>query len=123
MRIVDGLMEVIVYVQDMKRAVGFYRDILGLPVLFPHGVSDFTGEYWVMLDTGACGLALHGGGQRRQGKDAAKIVFRVEEVQAARAELVAKGVAVGEVRSAAPGVWVCDGRDPEGNPFSIEAHD
>lgn len=29
---VEGLMEVIVYVQDMARAVAFYRDGLGLRV-------------------------------------------------------------------------------------------
>lgn len=27
---------------------------------------------------------------------------------------------VGDARSPAPGVTVCDGTDPEGNPFSIE---
>jgi predicted enzyme related to lactoylglutathione lyase len=116
-------MEVIVYVEDMPRAVAFYRDVLGLRVSYPQGASDFSGEYWVTLDSGACVLALHGGGQRRQGPDAAKMVFRVQDVQAARTELAQRGVAIGEVRSAAPGVWVCDGRDPEGNPFSIEAHD
>lgn len=120
---VGELMEVIVYVQDMNRAVRFYRDALGLRVTFPANATDFAQEFWVTLDTGACRLALHGGGQRRQGEDAAKIVFRVNDVHAAREALASNGVALGSVRSAAPGVWVCDGRDSEGNPFSIEARD
>lgn len=35
--------------------------------------------------------------------------------------MAANGVELGEVRTPAPGVEVCDGRDPEGNPFSVEA--
>jgi predicted enzyme related to lactoylglutathione lyase len=80
---------------------------------------DIAGE----LDAGGIVLALHGGGQGRLGQDAPKIVFGVDDVEAARAALLANGVAVDEVRSAAPGVWVCDGRDLEGNRFSIESHD
>lgn len=74
------------------------------------------------LNTGACVLALHGGGQKRLGADAPKLVFGVDDIQAARIELVKRGVKIGDVRSAAPGVWVCDGEDPEGNKFSIESH-
>ncbi len=120
--ITHGLIEVILYVQDMAAQVAFYRDILGLPILYPTAVKDFRNEYWVVLDTGVCKLALHGGGQGKLGADTLKIVFGVGEIHAARAMLVARSVSMGAVRSAAPGVWVCDGFDPEGNPFSIEAH-
>jgi predicted enzyme related to lactoylglutathione lyase len=123
MALIDGLMEVIVYVEDMNRAVAFYRDTLGLSVTFPAGLDDYGQEFWVTLATGQCTLALHGGGQRRQGQDAAKIVFRVTDVRAAREQLLARGVQLGEVRNPAPGVWVVDGRDSEGNPLSLEAHD
>ena len=119
----DGLIEVILYVQDMQTQVAFYRDSFGLSVLFPAGKEDYRQEYWVTLDSGACCLALHGGGQKRLGQDTPKIVFGVADIQAARQELLARGVKIGEVRTAAPGVWVCDGFDPEGNPFSIETHD
>lgn len=36
-------------------------------------------------------------------------------------DLLARGVLLGETRTAAPGVLVCDGEDPEGNRFSIES--
>lgn len=120
---ISGLMEVILYVQDMNRQVSFYRDVLGLEVIEPQGVADFAGIFWVELDTGPCKLALHAGGQRRLGDDAPKIVFQVADVPAARKELLARDVPMGEVRSPAPGVAVCDGVDPEGNRFSVESHD
>ena len=114
------LMEVILYVRDMGAQVSFYRDRLGLKVKEPQGVQDFTDVYWVEFDTGACTLVLHGGGEARLGADAPKVVFRVADIEAARSALVEKGVSLGKVRSPAPGVWVCDGTDPEGNKFSIE---
>ena len=122
MTIVGELMEVILYVQDMNAQVAFYRNALGLRVSFPQGKADYGQESWVTLDTGGCTLALHGGGQRRLGEDAPNIVFRVADIQAAREELVRQGVSLGQARTPAPGVWVCDGVDPEGNKFSIESH-
>ena len=121
--IVGELVEVILYVQDMGAQVSFYRDVLGLKVLGRRGDGDYwDGVPWVELDTGACMLALHMGGQGRLGNDAPKIVFRVADVPAARQELMRRGVAMGEMRSPAPGVQVSDGADPEGNRFSIESH-
>lgn len=116
----SGLIEVILYVQDTDAQVRFYRDRLGLKVLHPTGTTDYSSESWVTLDTGKCTLALHAGGKGRIGEDTPKIVFGVEEIETARQELLEGGVKIGEIRQAAPGVMVCDGRDPEGNPFSIE---
>lgn len=119
----QGLIEVVLYVTDMDAQVKFYRDVFGLAVHYPAGLNDYRQEFWVTLDSGQCLLALHAGGQGRLGADTPKIVFGVEDIHTARQRLVGQGVAIGEVRSAAPGVWVCDGKDPEGNPFSIEMHE
>lgn len=119
----NGLIEVIVYVADMGAQVRFYQNVFGLTVTYPANLENYADQFWVTLDAGGVVLALHGGGQGRLGADTPKMVFGVADIQAARAELVAKGVSLDEVRSAAPGVWVCDGRDPEGNPFSIESHE
>ncbi len=118
-----GLIEIILYVADMDAQVRFYRDVFGLEVTYPAALDSYADQFWVTLDAGGVVLALHGGGQGRLGADTPKIVFGVDDIHVARAELVEKGVNLDEVRSAAPGVWVCDGRDPEGNPFSIESHD
>lgn len=123
MALLKDLMEVILYVEDMNAQVEFYTKKLGFKVSYPQGMDEYTDQMWVTLDTGACNLALHGGGKRRFGKDAPKIVFRVDDILAVREELLRLGVLLGEVRSAAPGVWVCDGEDIEGNKLSIESHE
>jgi hypothetical protein len=76
-----------------------------------------------VLDTGACKLALHGGGQKRLGQDTPMLVFGVEDMHTARNTLLARGVQLQEIFSAAPGVWVCHGIDPAGNPLALEAHE
>lgn len=118
-----GLIEIILYVADMDAQVKFYREMFELPVTYPAELDSYADQFWVTLDAGGVILALHGGGQGRLGADTPKIVFGVADIHAAQAELLAKGVNISEVRTAAPGVWVCDGHDPEGNPFSIESHE
>ena len=120
---IGEIMEVILYVEDMNEQVYFYRDKFGFEIKNPTGLDDYSSEFWVELDTGNCSLALHAGGKRRFGADAPKFVFRVEDILAARQLLLDQDVEMGEIRSAAPGIWVCDGVDPEGNKFSIESHD
>jgi catechol 2,3-dioxygenase-like lactoylglutathione lyase family enzyme len=107
------LFEVILNVDDMDAQVSFYRDTLGLTV-------QHADPFWTTFETGACTLALHGGGGRKIGEDAGRIVFRVDDVAHARDELTQRGVELGDIRSPAPGVLVVDGRDPEGNPFHLE---
>lgn len=114
-----GLIEVILYVKDMNKMVQFYRDVLDLPLTNPT-VRDHADENWVTFESGNCLLALHSGGNGNIGADAAKIVFRVQDIKSARFQLIEAGVTAGEIRSPAPGISVCDAKDPEGNPFSIE---
>jgi catechol 2,3-dioxygenase-like lactoylglutathione lyase family enzyme len=118
-----GLIEIILYVQDMQAQVRFYRDQLGLVLSYPQELVDYSQEDWVTFETGACTLALHSGGKRRQGEDAPKIVFGVDDIQAARDHLISHGFKAGAIRSAAPGILVCDGFDPEGNPVSFESRE
>lgn len=113
------LIEVIVYVQDMARQVQFYRDVLGLPVTEPRGVTDFSHEFWVVLDAGGFRLVLHGGGQGRLGADTPNLGFRVADIHAARAHLLQHGIPAGEIRQPVPTSWVVDAADPEGNRLSF----
>jgi catechol 2,3-dioxygenase-like lactoylglutathione lyase family enzyme len=119
---IKGLLEIILYVQDMPKMVRFYRDILGLKISPTFKGQDVTDLYWVTFETGDCSLALHGGGKGNKGIDAPKIVFNVDNVPAAREILCKQDVVLGDIRSPAPGIQVCDGKDPEGNSFSIESH-
>lgn len=114
------LSEVVLHVQDMQKQVQFYGEILGLDVIAPSGLSEYSGETWVELDTGACRLCLRAGGNRQYGADASRIVFEIDAIEAAHDALLDMGVDLGDLRSPTPGVTVCDGRDPEGNAFSLE---
>ena len=117
------MMEIILHVVDMDRMVSFYRDKLGLNLKYPTGVQDYTKENWVTFDTGSCIFVLHGGGRVRVGEQPShRITFRVRDVKIAREHFVTRGIALGELRSPAPGVWVVDGRDPEGNVYALESH-
>lgn len=120
---VGELTEVVLFVQDMNLEVAFYRDALGLTVKEPEGIKDYRDFYTVSLHTGPCTLILSSGGTRRQGEDAPRIVFRVADVQAARFELLEKGVLMEEITTPDAGRQECEGRDPEGNKFAIESRD
>lgn len=116
------IMEVIPYVHDMQAQVGFYRDMLGLAVSYPKPLEDYHNETWVTLNSGAGTLALHSGGQRCLEKDTPMVVFRMADIQMARQALVERGVSIGEIFSAAPGVQVCHFADSEGNPLALDIH-
>ena len=120
---VEGLMEVIMHVENMNVEVSFYRDKLGLGLTYPRDKVDFEKENWVTFDTGSCIFVLHSGGRIRTGESPShRIVFRVRDIHATRNELVGRGLTLSEVRSPAPKVWVVDGRDPEGNVIALEEH-
>ncbi|MCB1216342.1 VOC family protein [bacterium] len=115
-----GISEIIIYVQDMAAAVEFYRDRLGLELCWPADSADYSAESWVTFHTGQCTLALHGGLELVQKQVQPRFGFDVDDIEAARSELISRGVECSEVRSPAPGVQVVDCSDPEGNGFFIE---
>jgi CBS domain-containing protein len=119
-RILTGVVSVILYVQDMNRMVSFYRDSLGFDVELPADLADYSQETWVVIGTGACRLALNAGGSGRIGEDAPMLVFGVSDIELARQTLLARGVTLEEIFDAGAGVKVAQGRDPEGNPISLE---
>jgi catechol-2,3-dioxygenase len=118
-----SLNRVILYVQDVGRLADFYGRMLGLPV-----VEEIKNE-WTVFRVGACELALHRVGKPYRVDDPtnwqvetnAKLVMTVDrELTELRAELIGKGVAMGEIKQY-PGFTgpLCDGRDPEGNVFQL----
>lgn len=78
-------------VDDMEKAVAFYRDKLGLPV-------KYESADWVELDAGNVTIALRRFGSGPEGRpelgvgEGATLVFEVDDLEATRAELQAKGV-------------------------------
>jgi catechol 2,3-dioxygenase-like lactoylglutathione lyase family enzyme len=113
------LRQIILTVKNMNEQVIFYRDTLGLKVGYPHK-EDYSEEFWVQFETGECSLCLHAGGRGELGKDAPRFTFEVKDIKAIKIYLEEKGLKVTDIRQAAPGKFVCDFHDPEGNVISAE---
>jgi catechol 2,3-dioxygenase-like lactoylglutathione lyase family enzyme len=78
-------------VEDMERAVAFYRDTLGLPV-------QYQSADWVEFDAGNVTVALRRYGSGPEGRpelgvgEGATLVFEVDDLESVKTELEAKGV-------------------------------
>lgn len=99
------------WVADMDRAVAFYRDVLGLPLLRRDG------DEWAELDTGTVRLALHGASL--EARSGGTVVFGVDDLDAARVALEGRGIAfehAGEVEGYARYATF---RDPDGNGLQL----
>jgi len=87
---------VILSTHHYKACVAFYRDVLGLPLLFS---LDEPGSTLTCFDLGGAYLMVEPGGPKAQSKKSlaqnpTKLRFNVADVEAAAVELNAKGVAV-----------------------------
>jgi len=113
------LVQAILFVHDAVRMQSFYEG-LGLAV-----VDGDAGTGFVRLADPAGGavLALHatpaaGMGGAPRVDTWAKLCFRVDDVESARAALQARGVVTREVHRYGAVVY-CDAVDPEGNIFQL----
>jgi catechol 2,3-dioxygenase-like lactoylglutathione lyase family enzyme len=102
-------------VADVKRALAFYREQLGLKVQ-----SEIPG--FVFLDGGGVTLALSEPLARAAGASAGAtdIVFSVDDVTHAYEELRARRVVFeNEPRNVTGSMWAANFRDPDGHLLSI----
>ncbi len=117
----DIVDQVVVYVENIERALEFYRDVLGLQVRLQQ-------EGWVEFGGRGAGFALHSGGSAaKRPKDYRKggvlVSIRVQSVEAAVAYLESRGVRVTEA-GAEPHGRIAVFADPEGNQFQLlEPHE
>ncbi|MBI1973435.1 VOC family protein [Candidatus Micrarchaeota archaeon] len=109
---------VLVWVSDMKRAIKFYTQVLGLPLLneSPH-FSQVGGKNFK--------ISLHlGAKSSERPKDSPIIVFHADDVDSAYEELKRRGVRFYRVPSReTPTVRVAEFQDSEGNRLSISNAD
>jgi catechol 2,3-dioxygenase-like lactoylglutathione lyase family enzyme len=113
------LMQIILFVRDMDRSVHFYRDVLGLQVVYPHApLGDYSGEMWVEFNAGGCSLALHGGAEK-QPETSHEVVFKVDHLVHARQEILNAGIQIAEIRLLEDGAPIAEGVDPDGHRFAI----
>jgi len=103
---------IIIFTSNMDAMTRFYRDVVGLKALADE--AD-----WKEFGAGGCNIALHRGKSTRGGRPP-KIAFYAADVAAARATLVGRGAVMGKVASGRA-IDLCDGKDPDGNPFQISS--
>lgn len=99
-------------VQDMDRAIRFYRDVIGLEV-------KFESPEWTELSFGDAIVALHGGGTgdfRTTG-----LSLQVKDIRSACREVEAGGGKIASPPMERPGepIILAEIVDPEGNQFSF----
>ena len=101
-----------VMAQDMDRAIGFYRDVIGMKV-------NSESPFWSEMSFGDVIVALHGGGSGQPNKTGLSI--QVSDIDAACKEVEAGGGKVlsgPEVRQG-EGIKLAELADTENNLFSI----
>ncbi len=117
---ITGVQDVYYNVQDMERAVRFYRDVLGIRVVD-------TSEHWSSLDVGGVRVGLHGTGgspvpavpRDPHGAHAgATLTLRVDDLVAAAARLEAHGA---KILGRLDFPWGCFVvfEDPDGNVLKL----
>ena len=105
---------VTIKVSDMKRAIAFYRDVLGFSI-----VADYGGEF-AEIDAAGLRIGLHPGGKRPLAEHPRhmQLGLRVDDLDAAMATLRERGLALGPV-TRDPGLRFANFTDLDGNPFYL----
>jgi methylmalonyl-CoA/ethylmalonyl-CoA epimerase len=108
--------QVAISVEDLPRARNFYRDVLGMPLLFEAGAMAFfqCGSVRLML-----GLA-----EKPEPREGTILYFRVRNLAQTHASLTAKGVAVVQpphlvARMPDHELWMAFLKDPDGNVLGL----
>ena len=105
-----SMRRIVLFTKDMPGMVAFYRDVLGLRL-----AKDEKG--WKEFDANGCVIALHNGTSSR-GRRPPKIGFWAKDIAAARHQPLGRGAKMSKLMVGA-GLIRCEGKDPDGNLFSI----
>ena len=106
-------------VSDVDRAKAFYTDQAGFTVDFDHQVSDTLRFVQVTPPGSACSIAFGEGLIEGEPGSVKGLQVVVDDVQAARAELLSRGVEAGEVEVYPWGSFT-GFQDPDGNTWAVQ---
>ena len=106
-------------VTDVDRAKSFYVDQVGFNADHDHTVSDDLRFVQLTPPGSTCSIALGKGVVEMEPGSAKGLQMVVPDVEAARAELAGRGVAVSEVQDFAWGKFVFF-NDPDGNAWAVQ---
>jgi predicted enzyme related to lactoylglutathione lyase len=111
---VTGLAQVALNVKDLEKAVGFYRDVLGLAFLFSAPPS------LAFLQCGPTRVMLNGDPQAKPPAGGPILYYAVADIRAAFDAITARGAAIIEApkaiaRVGGRDVWLGFTEDPDGH--------
>ncbi len=106
-------------VSDVDRAKAFYVDRVGFLAEHDHQVSDELRFVQLTPPGSACSIALTSGGHQMQPGSVEGLQLVVENADAAREELVERGVEASEVQEFPWGRFVFFA-DPDGNGWAVQ---
>lgn len=109
-------------VSDVERAIDFYVDALGFNKDFDVRPSEGVRVVQLTPVGSGCSVGLGTGLDVYAGEPGSVkgLHLVVEDITEARAELVRRGVEVGEIRDFGGGVRGADFCDPDGNTFELQ---
>jgi predicted enzyme related to lactoylglutathione lyase len=110
---------VLVPVSDVDRAMAFYSEKAGFNADHDHRVSDEIRFVQLTPPGSACSIALGEGLTEMEPGSLQGLQLVVEDIEAARAELVERGVEVSDVQEFDWGSFVFF-RDPDGNGWAVQ---
>ena len=110
---------VLVPVSDVDRAKAFYSEKAGFNADHDHRVSDEIRFVQLTPPGSACSIALGEGLTEMAPGSLQGLQLVVEDIEAARAELVERGVEVSDVQEFDWGSFVFF-RDPDGNGWAVQ---
>jgi predicted enzyme related to lactoylglutathione lyase len=110
---------VAVPVSDVDRAKAFYAEQVGFNVDYDHKVSDELRFIQLTPPGSACSIAIGTGIVDTAPGSVAGLQLVVSDIDAARAELVQRGIDATEVQEFAWGAFVFFS-DPDGNRWSVQ---
>lgn len=102
------------FVSDMDAAVRFYRDTLGLPLLF-------QSPFWSEFDTGGTKLALHPASDENPA-GSVQLGLGVEDLDRFHTDAQAQGVSFTSPPREVHGQRIARFRDPEGAEISVSGN-
>ena len=106
-------------VSDVDRAKAFYVDRVGFLAEHDHQVSEELRFVQLTPPGSACSIALTTGAHQMQPGSVAGLQLVVEDADAARAELLERGVEASEVQEFPWGRFVFFA-DPDGNGWAVQ---
>jgi catechol 2,3-dioxygenase-like lactoylglutathione lyase family enzyme len=113
-RIVEELDLVFYWVSDMERALAFYQDTLGLPLVRRDAQS------WALFELAGGRFALHAAAEGQAvTPGGATAVFSVHDLDAARAGLADRGVRSSHEGDVEGYARFASFQDPDGNTFQL----